>query len=236
MARVAIIYSAAIFRERRLTESVSHFFLFQLKSIKNYKFRGTPLALLVWQGSPGFLVSIRTCILSRWAPIPNTFSTCPHICDIQPALDVTRNYCLGLIKPLKPSIWSDGLENPLTSPKTRLNFLSHSTTSSTFLHFDLESLMNVPLYHPWRSYYLFLNYPSWQRISKKFPSSLSFGNIKTTNYKCKTPLNIRFPGYWDKPRYIKKMLESRPEDALVKLVKLLKLVQLWRQYLLYWLY
>ena len=168
MARVAIIYSAAIFRERRLTESVSHFFLFQLKSIKNYKFRGTPLALLVWQGSPGFLVSIRTCILSRWAPIPNTFSTCPHICDIQPALDVTRNYCLGLIKPLKPSIWSDGLENPLTSPKTRLNFLSHSTTSSTFLLFDLESLMNVPLYHPRRSYYLFLNYPSWQRISKSF--------------------------------------------------------------------
>ena len=29
--------------------------------------------------------------------------------------------------------------------------------------------------------------------------------------------------------YCKKMLESRPEDALVKLVKLVKLQRLWRQ-------
>ena len=133
-------------------------------------FQLTP-PLTLWEKFPlfpVFLRGLRPLAIGRLQYNKKSFPTCPHIGAIQPALYVTRNYCLGLIKPLKPSIWSDGLENPLTSPKTRLNFLSHSFSSSTFLLFDLKSLMNVPSSHPWRSYYLFLNYPSWQRISKSF--------------------------------------------------------------------
>ena len=53
---------------------------------------------------------------------------------------------------------------------------------------------------------------------------------------CETSLHDHVYFEFETEIWTKKMLESRPEDALVKLVKLVNIVKLVKQWRLYWLY